>query len=38
VAKLTVAELREYLKSLEVGTSGLKKAELVQKVYDYFEN
>ena len=38
VEKLTVAQLRSYLTSVDiVGLAGKKKAELVQAVYAYYD-
>ncbi len=37
VNKLTVKDLKAYLDSVSVSTSGMKKAQLVEAVYDYFD-
>ena len=36
VEKLTVNDLKGYLQSQDIKVAGLKKADLVQKVYDYY--
>lgn len=36
VAKLTVAQLKDYLQSVDVKVAGMKKAQLVDAVYEYF--
>ena len=37
VAKLTVVQLKGYLNSIDIDTAGMKKADLVNEVYKFYE-